>query len=135
MMTLESVDVRRQVRVILIEGGHGVRSHLNTLGIHIGDWLTVVERAPFRGPVLVDVNGTRVAIGRGIANKVKVDVGGAVETLSDIARTKRAASRCSSSFQGNPIHVRVRSSMRLRATVPQRQTSRARRFPTPSAGR
>jgi len=93
MMTLESVDVRRQVRVILIEGGHGVRSHLNTLGIHIGDWLTVVERAPFRGPVLVDVNGTRVAIGRGIANKVKVDVGGAVETLSDIARTKRAASR------------------------------------------
>ena len=93
MMTLESVDVRRQVRVILIEGGHGVRSHLNTLGIHIGDWLTVVERAPFRGPVLVDVNGTRVAIGRGIANKVKVDVCGAVETLSDIARTKRAASR------------------------------------------
>ncbi len=93
MMTLESVDVRRQARVILIEGGHGVRSHLNTLGIHIGDWLTVVERAPFRGPVLVDVNGTRVAIGRGIANKVKVDVGGAVETLSDAARLKRAASR------------------------------------------
>jgi len=93
MMTLESVDVRRQARVILIEGGHGVRSHLNTLGIHIGDWLTVVERAPFRGPVLVEVNGTRVAIGRGIANKVKVDAGGAVETVSDRARLKRAASR------------------------------------------
>lgn len=90
MMTLESVDVRRQARVILIEGGHGVRSHLNTLGIHIGDWLTVAERAPFRGPVLVEVNGTRVAIGRGIANKVKVD---AVETVSDRARMKRVASR------------------------------------------
>jgi ferrous iron transport protein A len=81
MMALDTVGVRRQVRVIAIDGGHGVRSHLNTLGIHIGDWLTVVERAPFRGPVLVEVNGTRVALGRGIAAKVKVDVDGTVRPL------------------------------------------------------
>ena len=93
MMTLDSVDIRRKARVILIEGGHGVWSHLNTLGIHIGDWLTVVDRAPFRGPVLVEVNGTRVAIGRGIANKVKVEVEGSVESLADIARVGRAALR------------------------------------------
>ena len=90
MMTLDSVDIRRQARVILIDGGHGVRSHLNTLGIHIGDWLTVVERAPFRGPVLVEVNGTRVAIGRGIANKVKVDIAGTVESLAEYAKVNRA---------------------------------------------
>jgi ferrous iron transport protein A len=90
MMTLDSVDIRRQARVILIDGGHGVRSHLNTLGIHIGDWLTVVERAPFRGPVLVEVNGTRVAIGRGIANKVKVDISGTVESLAEYAKVNRA---------------------------------------------
>ena len=93
MMTLDSVDIRRKARVILIEGGHGVWSHLNTLGIHIGDWLTVVERAPFRGPVLVEVNGTRVAIGRGIANKVKVEVDGSVESLAETARVSRAAMR------------------------------------------
>jgi ferrous iron transport protein A len=93
MMTLDTVNVRRQARVILIEGGHGVRSHLNTLGIHIGDWLTVVERAPFRGPLLVEVNGTRVAIGRGIANKVKVDVNGSIERLADTTRTGRATPR------------------------------------------
>ena len=90
MMTLDTVDIRRQARVILIDGGHGVRSHLNTLGIHIGDWLTVVERAPFRGPVLVEVNGTRVAIGRGIANKVKVDIAGTVESLAEYAQVNRA---------------------------------------------
>ena len=93
MMTLDSVDIRRKARVILIEGVHGVWSHLNTLGIHIGDWLTVVDRAPFRGPVLVEVNGTRVAIGRGIANKVKVEVDGSVESLADTARVGRAALR------------------------------------------
>jgi len=81
MMALDSVGVRKEVRVIAIDGGHGVRSHLNTLGIHIGDWLTVVERAPFRGPVLVEMNGSRVALGRGIAAKVQVDIDGSVESL------------------------------------------------------
>lgn len=93
MMTLDAVDIRRQARVILIDGGHGIRAHLNTLGIHVGDWLTVVERAPFRGPVLVEVNGTRVAIGRGIASKVSVDIEGAVTSLDDVGRASRPASR------------------------------------------
>lgn len=81
MMALDTVDTRKQVRVIAIDGGHGMRSHLNLLGIHIGDWLTVVERAPFRGPVLVEINGSRVAIGRGIAANVRVESDGAVEQL------------------------------------------------------
>jgi ferrous iron transport protein A len=81
MMALDSVGIRKQVRVIAIDGGHGVRSHLNTLGIHIGDWMTVVERAPFRGPVLVEINGSRVALGRGIAAKVHVEIDGSVESL------------------------------------------------------
>jgi len=90
MMTLDSVDVRRQARVILIDGGHGVRAHLNTLGIHVGDRLTVVERAPFRGPVLIEVNGTRVAIGRGIASKVRVEVDGEITSLADTSRASRS---------------------------------------------
>jgi ferrous iron transport protein A len=82
MMTLDTVSVHRQARVIMIEGGQRVRSYLNTLGIHIGDWLTVVQRAPFRGPVLVEIHGTRVALGRGVARKIKVDMDGILERLS-----------------------------------------------------
>jgi ferrous iron transport protein A len=81
MMALDTVGVKRQVRVMKIDGGHRVRSHLNTLGIHIGDWLTVVERAPFRGPVLVEINGTRLALGRGIAAKIRVDMDGELQPL------------------------------------------------------
>lgn len=73
MTTLDMVEVLRPLRVVFIEGGQGVRSHLNTLGIHIGDWVRVVERAPFRGPVLIQVNGTRLALGRGVASRVRVD--------------------------------------------------------------
>ncbi|MCU0305455.1 MAG: ferrous iron transport protein A [Thermoanaerobaculales bacterium] len=82
MMTLDTVGVHRQARVIMIDGGHRIRSYLNTLGIHIGDWLTVVQRAPFRGPVLVEIHGSRVALGRGIATKIRVDMDGVLESLS-----------------------------------------------------
>ena len=83
MMTLDHVELREQARVIGIEGGQGVRSHLNTLGIHVGDRIVVVERAPFRGPVLVEVHGSRVALGRGVARKVKVDLNGRAQSLVD----------------------------------------------------
>ena len=86
MMALDTVGVKKQVRVIVIEGGHRVRAHLNTLGIHVGDWLTVVERAPFRGPVLVEINGTRLALGRGVASKVQVEIDGTVESLTRARR-------------------------------------------------
>jgi ferrous iron transport protein A len=81
MMALDTVDVKRQVRVMMIDGGRRVRAHLNTLGIHIGDWLTVVERAPFRGPVLVEINGARLALGRGVAAKIRVEVDGELQPL------------------------------------------------------
>ena len=72
-MTLEGIGLRREARVVSIDGGHGVRAHLNTLGIHVGDIMRVVERAPFRGPVLVEIHGSRVALGRGVASKVAVE--------------------------------------------------------------
>ncbi len=73
MTTLDTVDVLRKSRVVFIEGGQGVGAHLNTLGIHVGDQLEVVERAPFRGPVLIQINGTRLALGRGVARRVRVE--------------------------------------------------------------
>ncbi len=72
MMTLEDIALQQVALVKDVEGGRGVRSHLQTLGIHVGDRIRVVERAPFRGPVLVEINGSRVALGRGVARKVKV---------------------------------------------------------------
>ena len=82
MMTLDTVGIHREARVIMIDGGQRVHSYLNTLGIYIGDWLTVVQRAPFRGPVLIEIHGTRVALGRGVARKIQVDMDGVLRKLS-----------------------------------------------------
>lgn len=80
-MTLDSMQLRHTAYVAEIIGGRGVRSHLNTLGIHVGDEITVVERAPFRGPVLVEIHGSRVALGRKIAGKIVVDSEGRLGCL------------------------------------------------------
>lgn len=82
-MTLEQVEPTRDALVVAITGGHGICAHLNTLGIHVGDRVTVVDRAPFRGPVLVEVHGSRVALGRGVARQIEVEYGGRRITLVD----------------------------------------------------
>jgi ferrous iron transport protein A len=82
-MTLEHVDLRKRAKVVAIEGGRGVHSHLNTLGIHVGDQIIVIDRAPFSGPVLVEIHGSRVALGRGVANKVRVELNGLSERRDD----------------------------------------------------
>ena len=76
MMTLEHAQLQSPAKVVAIDGGHGVCTHLNTLGIHVGDEIVVIARAPFRGPVLVEIHGSRVALGRGIAKKVQVELNG-----------------------------------------------------------
>ena len=43
------------------------------MGIHPGDTVLVRSSGAFRGPLLVDVHGCRVAVGRGIARRITVE--------------------------------------------------------------
>jgi DtxR family Mn-dependent transcriptional regulator len=45
------------------------------MGLCRGAEVKVVNAAPFHGPVEVEVKGTRLALGRGLADKVYVEVG------------------------------------------------------------
>ena len=47
---------------------------LADLGLTPGTNVTVVKSAPFNGPLEVTVRGSRLAIGRGMASRILVDV-------------------------------------------------------------
>lgn len=70
-MTLEMLRAGR-VQVIGITGGRGVRQRLAQLGIYPGSIITVCNRGGWRGPLLVEVGGSRIALGRGMARRIEV---------------------------------------------------------------
>lgn len=60
-----------------IAGGRGIGRRLSSMGLHPGATVRLVCAQPARGPVVVEINGTtRLALGRGIARKVMVEVKG-----------------------------------------------------------
>lgn len=57
-----------------IVAGQSATRQLAQLGIRAGTRLIVRRSAPMGGPVLVDSGGSLVAIGRGMARKVSVQI-------------------------------------------------------------
>ena len=74
--TLEKIRGTRNVRVLDVKGGWGLRRHINQLGIHPGDVLTVLRHAAMGGPILIMIHGSQIAIGRGMAAHISVEDAG-----------------------------------------------------------
>ena len=70
--TLDRIRAGREIKVIQIVAGQSATRQLAQLGIRAGITLGVRRSAPMGGPVLVDSGGSMVAIGRGMARKVRV---------------------------------------------------------------
>ena len=49
-------------------------TRLTDMGLTPGVTVTVVKSAPFLGPVEITVRGSRLALGRGMANRIFVEV-------------------------------------------------------------
>jgi len=62
------------LKVCTILGGWEIRRSFNQIGIHPGDRIRIVRRAPFGGPLVIDNQGTHVAISKQLAEKIKVEV-------------------------------------------------------------
>jgi DtxR family Mn-dependent transcriptional regulator len=61
-------------KVFFIRGGHNVLQRLLDMGLTPGTRISVVKAAPFEGPVEISVRSSKLALGRGIASKVFVDL-------------------------------------------------------------
>jgi ferrous iron transport protein A len=74
-MTLLNAPHGQWLKVTALEGGEGLRARLTQYGLFEGDCLRVLRAAPLSGPLLVEVNGREIALGRRVAEKILVEVG------------------------------------------------------------
>ena len=70
--TLDRLRPGDQVRVVEIVGGRGLQRRLAHMGIYPGDIITILQAGIFRGPLLIEVRGFQIALGRGVAHRVLV---------------------------------------------------------------
>jgi len=61
-------------KISFIRGGHNVLQRLLDMGLTPGAKICVVRVAPLGGPVELLVRSSRLALGKGIASKVFVDL-------------------------------------------------------------
>ncbi len=55
-----------------IDGGCMAKDRLWKLGIIPGVVIKIKRRAPLKGPLMLEVNGSDVVIGRGIASRINI---------------------------------------------------------------
>jgi Fe2+ transport system protein FeoA len=62
---------RGMVRVLRVEGGFGMMDKLKPMGILPGENIEII-RNDSSGPLIISVKGSRLVIGRGMAQKIHV---------------------------------------------------------------
>jgi ferrous iron transport protein A len=73
-LTLAEMRTGQTGTVVGVLGGHGLIQRLDALGIRPGRKVTKLSSTIFRGPVMLRVNSTQVAVGFGMARKIIVEV-------------------------------------------------------------
>jgi len=69
-MNIAQFEIGQKLKVLKIDGAE---RRLFEMGIMPGAELQLIARHPFKGPLVIKVGNADVALGRSIANKVKVE--------------------------------------------------------------
>ena len=65
---MSAVPAGRRVSITNFAGGRMVRARLASLGLNLGREVTIIQNN--RGLIMLGVNGGRVALGRGVSQKI-----------------------------------------------------------------
>lgn len=72
-MSLLHLSSDKKARIIGIQGGKGIQSKLQVMGVREGQEIKIVSKQPFRGPITIKVCGSQMTLGRGMAKKILVE--------------------------------------------------------------
>ena len=71
---LSQLSIKTKARILNIEGGHGFKRKLSTMGIRKNQDIKIMSRQPFRGPLTIEVCGSQMTLGHGMAQKILVEI-------------------------------------------------------------
>ena len=74
IITLAKMEPGQSGRIKELISGPGLVRRLEEMGVRAGKRMTKVSGMPMRGPVVIQVGGTRLALGHGMARKVIVEL-------------------------------------------------------------
>jgi len=74
-MTTKLINLQpgKEAVVLKIEGGMGIKRKLQAMGIYVGNQIKVIQSLS-SGPIIIESGNTRLAIGRGMAEKIEVQI-------------------------------------------------------------
>lgn len=67
---LTSLETGRSAVILRLEGGHPFRERIGALGIREQKTVRLVAKHPFHGPVVVEIDGREITLGRGMAQHI-----------------------------------------------------------------
>ena len=73
-ISLAELETGQRCRIMKFLSGPGLTRRLEEMGIRAGKRAVKISGMPLRGPVVVQVGGTRIALGHGMARKIMVEV-------------------------------------------------------------
>lgn len=72
-MNILDIQNGQWVKVVDFRGGRGMEARLSQLGFLPGNKIRVIRMAPFKGPLLIEVEGREIVLGRGVARNILVE--------------------------------------------------------------
>lgn len=74
LIELTKAPFNQPLEIRSVSGGFGWEKKFDSLGIRRGRKLRKIACQPFGGPVVIEVDGSKISLGRGIASKIEVEV-------------------------------------------------------------
>lgn len=74
IIPITMVTYAKKVRIVEIKGGHGFQRKMRVMGLREGKIVRVVTKQPLHGPITIEMAGSQVTIGMGMAKRILVEV-------------------------------------------------------------
>jgi ferrous iron transport protein A len=73
-MELNKAPCNQMLEVMTVCGDAGLEKRFESMGIRKGRHIRKITSQPFGGPIVIEVNGSKISLGRNIAAKIEVEI-------------------------------------------------------------